>query len=105
MPCRTEGPARAGAQGPPRADVLTVLIAGASPERHNPGAADRRSRGGSSGGRSVGSEEPMTMGSATEQGELWGARAREWAEYQEAQTRSLKEAMLEAAQVGPGTRF
>lgn len=45
------------------------------------------------------------MGSATMQGELWGAAARDWAELVEPSHMPLLEAMLEAAGVGSGTRF
>jgi SAM-dependent methyltransferase len=42
------------------------------------------------------------MGSSKMQGELWSARAREWAELQEGSFRPLYEAALTAARVGPG---
>jgi SAM-dependent methyltransferase len=42
------------------------------------------------------------MGSSQIQGELWSARAREWAELQEGSFRPLYEAALAAARVGPG---
>ncbi len=45
------------------------------------------------------------MGSAQVQGELWGSAARDWVEFQEPTATPLWEAMLNAAQVGPGTRF
>jgi SAM-dependent methyltransferase len=45
------------------------------------------------------------MGTAQIQGELWGARAREWAELQEGAFRPLYEAAFEAAQVTNGTRL
>lgn len=45
------------------------------------------------------------MGSAGTQGELWGRKARSWAELQEPLHRPLWEAMLTAAAVGPGTRL
>ncbi len=45
------------------------------------------------------------MGSSAVQGELWGARARDWAQLQEGMARPLWEAMLAAAQVGENTRF
>jgi SAM-dependent methyltransferase len=44
------------------------------------------------------------MGTAAVQGDLWGARARDWADLQEAFFRSLYEAALAAASVGAGTR-
>src|SRR5258708_9259399 len=43
------------------------------------------------------------MGSAQIQGDLWGARAREWADLQEGSFRRLYEAAFSAAQVGTGT--
>jgi SAM-dependent methyltransferase len=45
------------------------------------------------------------MGSAVIQGDLWGQKAREWAELVEPTHRPLWEAMLNAAQVGQRTRF
>lgn len=45
------------------------------------------------------------MGSSTTQGELWGAAANDWATLQEPQHRPVWDAMLDAAQVGRGTRF
>ncbi len=45
------------------------------------------------------------MGSATMQGELWGAAARDWAELQEPFSKPLWEAMLEAVGVSSNTRF
>ena len=45
------------------------------------------------------------METATVPGELWGKAAQDWAEIQEPMTRPLWEAMLNAAQVGPGTRL
>jgi SAM-dependent methyltransferase len=42
------------------------------------------------------------MGTAQIQGELWGARAREWAELQEGAFRPLYEAAFDAAKVGEG---
>lgn len=47
--------------------------------------------------------QPVT-GSAVAQGELWGVRARDWAEAQEGFTRPLYEAVLREAGVGKGTR-
>ena len=44
------------------------------------------------------------MGSADVQGPLWGAEADTWSRIQEPQHRPLFTAMLEAAEVGPGTR-
>lgn len=43
------------------------------------------------------------MGSATVQGELWGARARDWAEVQEPAQRELYPPVFDAAGVGEGT--
>ena len=43
------------------------------------------------------------MGSAQVQGDLWGARAREWAEFQEGSFRPLYDAAFNATQVGAGT--
>jgi SAM-dependent methyltransferase len=45
------------------------------------------------------------MGSSKIQGELWGKAPRGWVEIQEPMHRPLWEAMLNAAEVGPGTRF
>jgi len=45
------------------------------------------------------------MGSSTEQGELWGAFARDWAELQEPLHLPAWEAMLDAAKVKNGTCF
>jgi SAM-dependent methyltransferase len=45
------------------------------------------------------------MGTAGVQGDLWGARARDWTEQQESFFRPLYEAALTAAGVGPGSRF
>jgi SAM-dependent methyltransferase len=45
------------------------------------------------------------MGTAQIQGELWGARAREWAELQEGAFLPLYEAAFEAAKVTKGTRL
>jgi ubiquinone/menaquinone biosynthesis C-methylase UbiE len=44
------------------------------------------------------------MGSAEIQGDLWGARAREWADLQEGSFRPLYEAVFAAAKTGKGTR-
>ncbi|MFO0693719.1 MAG: class I SAM-dependent methyltransferase [Polyangiales bacterium] len=38
-------------------------------------------------------------------GRLWGARARDWAEFQEGTVRPVFEAVLERTRVGPGTRY
>jgi SAM-dependent methyltransferase len=38
-------------------------------------------------------------------GRLWGARAREWADFQEGQARPVYEAALERTGVGPGTHY
>ena len=45
------------------------------------------------------------MGSATVQGQLWGARARDWAAYTEQVSLPLFGAVLDAARVTPGTRL
>ncbi len=45
------------------------------------------------------------MGTFEIQGELWGKEARDWAEMQEPLHRPLWEAMLNAVEVGPGTRI
>jgi len=45
------------------------------------------------------------MGTATIQGALWGARARDWATYGEGVSRPLFEAVLQQLRVGPGTRL
>ena len=45
------------------------------------------------------------MGTAQAQGELWGARAQDWASLQEAAMVPMYEAALAAAQVGARTRF
>lgn len=42
-------------------------------------------------------------GSAPEQGPLWGARAKDWAEVQEPAARPIFEAVLKATGAGPGT--
>ena len=42
---------------------------------------------------------------ADEHGRLWGARARDWADYQEATVRPVFEAVLERTRVGQGTRY
>jgi SAM-dependent methyltransferase len=47
-------------------------------------------------------KEPAATGSAGRQGELWGARAVDWAEVQEGMVRPLFEAALTAIKVGPG---
>lgn len=38
-------------------------------------------------------------------GRLWGARAKDWADYQEGTVRPVFEAVLERTRVGPGTRY
>ena len=45
------------------------------------------------------------MGSAENQGDLWGRVPRDWAELQELQHRPLWEAMLNEGDVASGTRF
>jgi SAM-dependent methyltransferase len=44
------------------------------------------------------------MGSSKVEGELWGGRARDWATYGEPTCTDLFDAMLDAADVGPGTK-
>ena len=46
--------------------------------------------------------KPRTL---EEHGRLWGARARDWADFQEATVRPVFEAVLERTRVGPGTRY
>src|SRR5260221_13585277 len=38
-------------------------------------------------------------------GRLWGARARDWADFQEGTVRPVFHAVLERTRVGPGTRY
>ncbi|HKX16661.1 MAG TPA: class I SAM-dependent methyltransferase [bacterium] len=47
----------------------------------------------------------MTGGSASIQGPLWGARARDWAEVQEAICRPLYDAILSQTGIAPNTRI
>jgi SAM-dependent methyltransferase len=42
---------------------------------------------------------------AAENGPLWGARARDWAEIQEGQARSVYETVMQRCAVGPGTVY
>jgi SAM-dependent methyltransferase len=51
------------------------------------------------------SVKPKPIGSAAVQGELWGARARDWAEVQEGTMRPLYEAVLARARVGSGVHL
>ena len=44
-------------------------------------------------------------GSATLQGQIWGVRARDWAEIEDEGQRRLFEAVLDATNVGKGTRY
>ena len=44
-------------------------------------------------------------GTASVNGGLWGARARDWADVQEGQARALYDAVLEALAIGRGTRL
>jgi len=44
-------------------------------------------------------------GTSAEHGRLWGLRARDWADFQEATVRPVFEAVLERTRVGPGTRY
>jgi SAM-dependent methyltransferase len=46
--------------------------------------------------------KPRTL---EEHGRLWGARAQDWADFQEATVRPVFEAVLERTRVGPGTRY
>jgi SAM-dependent methyltransferase len=46
--------------------------------------------------------KPRTL---EEHGRLWGARAKDWADFQEATVRPVFEAVLERTHVGPGTRY
>jgi SAM-dependent methyltransferase len=47
----------------------------------------------------------MESGAAARQGELWGARARDWAEVQEGQVRPLYDAVFDAVRVDQYTRL
>jgi SAM-dependent methyltransferase len=51
------------------------------------------------------SKESKFMGTAKVQGELWGNAPQDWATIQEPNHEPLREAMLAATKVGPGTRF
>ncbi|MGI8572272.1 MAG: class I SAM-dependent methyltransferase [Solirubrobacteraceae bacterium] len=51
------------------------------------------------------STSSSTTGSAQVQSQLWGARARDWAEVQEGQVRPLYEAVLDKLGVGDGTEL
>jgi len=44
-------------------------------------------------------------GTAVEHGRLWGERARDWADFQEATVRPVFEAVLDRTRVAPGTRY
>ena len=46
-----------------------------------------------------------TTGSAVAQSQLWGARARDWADLQEHQVTNLYEAVLDALAVGQATKL
>jgi len=46
--------------------------------------------------------KPRTL---EEHGRLWGARAQDWADFQEATVRPVFESVLERTGVGPGTRY
>lgn len=48
-------------------------------------------------------EDSLIMGSAEIQGDLWGARAREWVDFQEGSFRPLYEAAFAAVKLGKGT--
>lgn len=50
----------------------------------------------------MGDARPTT---SEEHGRLWGARARDWADYQEGTVRPVFEAVLERTRVGGGTRY
>jgi SAM-dependent methyltransferase len=45
------------------------------------------------------------MGTGKEQAELWGPGARDWSDYNEPMCTPFYEAVLDAAEVGPGTRL
>jgi SAM-dependent methyltransferase len=60
---------------------------------------------GTKGATANTAEEEAKMGTAQIQGELWGARAREWAELQERAFLPLYEAAFEAAKDTKGTRL
>ncbi|HEU0030031.1 MAG TPA: class I SAM-dependent methyltransferase [Kofleriaceae bacterium] len=45
------------------------------------------------------------MTTSQEHGRLWGVRAQDWADYQEATVRPVFEAVLDRTRVGPGTRY
>jgi len=47
--------------------------------------------------------DSTSAGSASQQGPLWSARVKDWAEVQEPSTRPMFEAVLKATGVGPGT--
>src|SRR5256885_1898414 len=49
-------------------------------------------------------EREPTVGTAAAQGAIWGQRARDWADVQEPIARPLYESVLEAFDVGEGTR-
>src|SRR5438876_12359115 len=49
--------------------------------------------------------EHAVAGSAGIQGQLWGARARDWSELQEPVQRPLYDAVFRAINLGPGTRL
>src|SRR5690349_15705842 len=49
-------------------------------------------------------ETTRTAGTAAAQGELWGVRARDWAEVQEGLARPLYEAVLRKTGIGTATR-
>ena len=51
------------------------------------------------------SAAPTAAGSAAVQGELWSARAQDWADVQEAATRPLNDAVLRAVGAAPGGRL
>ncbi|HEY0778199.1 MAG TPA: methyltransferase domain-containing protein, partial [Gemmatirosa sp.] len=44
-------------------------------------------------------------GTASVNGDLWGTRARDWADVQEGQARALYDAVLDALAIGRGTRL
>src|SRR5690348_16209055 len=45
------------------------------------------------------------LGTAEEHGRLWGAKARDWADFMEGTVRPVFEAVLERTRVAPGTRY
>src|SRR5919198_1683371 len=56
-------------------------------------------------GSAMATSDATVRGSSAVQGELWGARARDWAQVQEEAQRELYGPVLDAAGVGAGTRL